>query len=121
MRNKLAAVVLTTALAAGLGVTTAGSASAQTSDCGQYSWNQPELSYGDSGNEVKSLQCELVNSSTYFNPPISLNIDGQFGKLTLDAVKRFQGCAHLKPDGIVGPNTWKALDTWATPWNTLVC
>ncbi|MBD0692394.1 peptidoglycan-binding domain-containing protein [Streptomyces sp. CBMA123] len=121
MRNKLTAVVLTTALAVGFGVATAGSASAQSSDCGQYSWNQPELSYGDSGNEVKSMQCELNASSTLFPTPFNLDVDGQFGKNTLAAVRKFQTCAGLKPDGIVGPNTWSKLDFYATPWNVLTC
>lgn len=36
--------------------------------------------------------------------------DGKFGKGTEAAVKRFQSAHGLKPDGIVGPNTWAALD-----------
>ncbi|MDH6707387.1 zinc D-Ala-D-Ala carboxypeptidase [Kitasatospora sp. MAA19] len=121
MRSKLAAVAVATVLAAGFGVTTAGSASAETSDCGVYSWSQAELSYGDSGDEVKALQCELNASSTLFSTPFNLGVDGQFGDQTLAAVKKFQGCAKLQADGIVGPKTWNALDFWATPWNTLTC
>lgn len=36
-------------------------------------------------------------------------VDGVFGKKTEDAVKRFQSNNRLKPDGIVGVQTWKAL------------
>jgi hypothetical protein len=35
--------------------------------------------------------------------------DGIFGRGTLRAVKQFQKCARLKPDGVVGPKTWTAL------------
>jgi peptidoglycan hydrolase-like protein with peptidoglycan-binding domain len=84
-----------------------------------YSWSPAELSYGDSGDEVKALQCELNASSTLWSTPLSLSVDGQFGDQTLAAVKKFQGCTKLQVDGIVGPNTWKALDFYATPWNEL--
>jgi hypothetical protein len=32
-----------------------------------------------------------------------------FGVATVDAVKAFQRANHLKPDGVVGRDTWKAL------------
>ncbi|MFI9362994.1 peptidoglycan-binding protein [Kitasatospora sp. NPDC053057] len=113
MRNKLAAVVVATFLAIGSGVATAGSASAATSPsnlCGWWSTSEPELSYGDSGNEVKALQCELYNSLAYNGPAV----DGQFGDQTLAAVKKFQTCEGLQVDGIVGPKTWAALDYQTT-------
>lgn len=39
----------------------------------------------------------------------TLSIDGDFGQKTFDAVVWFQKKKHLSPDGIVGPDTWKAL------------
>jgi len=38
-----------------------------------------------------------------------LNADGIFGPKTLAAVKQFQRSRHLKPDGIVGKDTWPEL------------
>ncbi|WP_219821309.1 peptidoglycan recognition protein family protein [Methylobacter tundripaludum] len=38
------------------------------------------------------------------------DVDGKFGSLTEAAVRRFQRTHGLVPDGIVGPNTWAALN-----------
>jgi peptidoglycan hydrolase-like protein with peptidoglycan-binding domain len=119
MRNKLAAVVVATVLATGCGVATAGTASAATSSsqlCGNWSTSEPELSLGDSGNEVRALQCELYNSLAYNGP----DVDGQFGNQTLTAVKKFQTCEGLQVDGIVGPKTWAALDYQSSQGTTPV-
>ena len=42
----------------------------------------------------------------------ALDEDGAFGKQTEAAVKLFQVDKDLKPDGIVGPATWKALEEY---------
>jgi len=38
-------------------------------------------------------------------------IDGSFGPSTLQAVRDFQSENGLTVDGIVGPATWRVLDT----------
>lgn len=68
---------------------------------------QPMLREGDTGTAVKTLQTRLDAWGA------TLATDGDFGPLTLAAVKAFQAAHHLSVDGIVGPLTWAALD--ATP------
>ncbi|MBD0692396.1 peptidoglycan-binding domain-containing protein [Streptomyces sp. CBMA123] len=110
MRTRIAAAVAGAVMLTGLGVGTATTASASTpAVCSSYGFssdNEPEVSYGDSGPEIKALQCEL----NYSVRGAGLQVDGVFGKNTLAVVQKFQGCAHLDPDGIVGPLTWAKLD-----------
>ncbi|MEV8529012.1 peptidoglycan-binding domain-containing protein [Streptomyces sp. NPDC052000] len=110
MRTKLAAVAAGAVLLTGLGIGTATTASASTpAACSYYGYssdNEAEVSSGDSGPEIKALQCEL----NYSVRGAGLQVDGVFGKNTLAVVKKFQGCAGLRPDGIVGPLTWDKLD-----------
>lgn len=56
------------------------------------------LRYGAKGDLVRTLQSRLRTS-----------VDGNFGPLTLKAVKSFQSGRGLAADGVVGPLTWKAL------------
>ncbi|WP_420809404.1 peptidoglycan-binding domain-containing protein [Aquibacillus halophilus] len=59
------------------------------------------LRRGDNGSEVKQLQRALKEIN--FDPKL---IDGIYGPLTEDAVRRFQSMyAALANDGIYGPNT----------------
>ncbi|WP_456275664.1 peptidoglycan recognition protein family protein [Bacillus sp. AK128] len=67
------------------------------------------LSYGDQGDDIKALQERLENLG--FKPGV---IDGIFGKVTEDSVKRFQKAANLSVDGIVGPETRGALKRYDT-------
>jgi peptidoglycan hydrolase-like protein with peptidoglycan-binding domain len=70
---------------------------------------EPPKSYlklGSSGDNVKVLQ-ERLN---VFGA--GLEVDGQFGNLTNQAVLSFQRANGLEVDGIVGPKTWKALDSY---------
>lgn len=69
------------------------------------------LRTGSKGPEVKKLQ-ELLNTTLLLNPP--LKIDGDFGRATNAAVKRFQAEKGLGIDGIVGPKTHKALNLYST-------
>ena len=63
----------------------------------------PTLRRGAKGETVELLQ-ELLNVNG-----IQVKIDGDFGVLTEEAVKKFQESNGLKPDGIVGPLTWEKL------------
>jgi len=64
----------------------------------------PLLKVGARGPEVKALQKRL----DALGFPNGAD-DGVFGGLTELAVKKFQRSVKLKPDGIVGKNTWKKL------------
>jgi hypothetical protein len=58
------------------------------------------------GKIVKQLQA-LLNSALSTKPPIEQ--DGDFGKITREAVIAFQRKAKIKVDGVVGKETWTAL------------
>lgn len=67
------------------------------------------LKYGSSGDEVKKLQ-ETLNATGNYN----LATDGKFGAKTQEAVKAYQKANGLTVDGIVGTNTWGALNKAST-------
>jgi N-acetyl-anhydromuramyl-L-alanine amidase AmpD len=65
----------------------------------------PTLRLGSKGWQVKQLQ-RLLN----FEPSgHDVNVDGTFSRAVEAEVKAFQKAAGLRPDGVVGPNTWHAL------------
>ena len=68
------------------------------------------LKYGSSGDEVRKLQ-ETLNATGKYN----LATDGKFGTKTLEAVKAYQKANGLAVDGIVGTNTWGALNKASAP------
>lgn len=71
------------------------------------------LKWGSTGNDVITLQYILSFISDYYPTIPFLTQNGIFDYQTSEAVKAFQQMAGLTPDGIVGPNTWKALyDTY---------
>ena len=72
----------------------------------------PSMSYktirrGNYGELVKQLQTKL--QALGYNLGIC-GVDGDFGQATEKAVKAFQKAAGLTQDGVVGKNTWAALE-----------
>nr|WP_318656263.1 peptidoglycan-binding protein [Streptomyces resistomycificus] len=61
---------------------------------------------GDSGRRVVQVQCMLTERGYDVG---GTDGDGQFGKDTDAAVRKFQRARGLSPDGKVGPETWAAL------------
>ena len=53
--------------------------------------------YGSSGAKVKQIQTLLKNQGFYFS-----TVDGIYGTLTVNAVKKYQRTYGLTVDGIVG-------------------
>ncbi len=79
---------------------------------GRNTWNaliNPQGKTTRQGNRSSSVWYlqQMLLSKLY---PIG-EIDGVFGNATLNAVRDFQTENGLTPDGIVGPATWRALDT----------
>jgi hypothetical protein len=64
------------------------------------------LKPGDSGAQVKVLQRALA--SLGFSTG---TVDGDYGAATEDATKRFQRSVGIDDDGVVGPETLRALKT----------
>ena len=62
------------------------------------------LKQGCTGSDVKRIQ-RILYECGYF-----LKVDGIFGPRTQEAVREFQECVDIKPDGIVGKMTWYALE-----------
>lgn len=62
------------------------------------------------GEDVRELQRLLNNEDFYFG-----DLDGIFGSATERAVEAFQAANGLSVDGVVGPETWRALGVSVTP------
>jgi peptidoglycan hydrolase-like protein with peptidoglycan-binding domain len=67
------------------------------------------LERGEQGEEVSELQIQLRDLRYYTGP-----IDGDYGSLTEEAVRRFQEAQGLTVDGIAGPTTRSAIANPAT-------
>lgn len=63
---------------------------------------------GSKGPQVREVQ-NLLKLLGY-----NLNVDGDFGKSTQDAVKEFQIANGLEADGVVGPRTYEKLSASST-------
>jgi N-acetylmuramoyl-L-alanine amidase/Putative peptidoglycan binding domain len=69
----------------------------------------PVLRKGDEGLFVSKLQSDLNDQLA----GCRLVVDGDFGSATDSAVRDYQYSRALAVDGIVGPQTWEALETEA--------
>lgn len=72
--------------------------------------SKPSLKVGDKGNDVIYCQNRL-NAHGH-----GVSVDGIFGKNTSEHVMSFQKEEGLQADGIVGPNTWTALERPVKGW-----
>ncbi len=57
----------------------------------------------------KEIQLALKNAGFYTGP-----IDGRIGSHTQEAIRQFQQAHGLKPDGVIGKQTWEQLASYAT-------
>lgn len=77
----------------------------QDGQVGPLTW--PKLVYtlksGAKGNHVKAAQVALNKRSA------GLAVDGDYGSVSVSAVRTFQGLNRLVVDGELGPKTWTAL------------
>jgi len=73
-----------------------------------------QVGKGNAGGEVLDLQNKL--SALGYDTGGS---DGIFGKKTAAAVREFQAANGLDVDGIIGPQTHRALDGIANPWEAI--
>jgi peptidoglycan hydrolase-like protein with peptidoglycan-binding domain len=70
--------------------------------------SHPTLCRGDAGENVSDLQARL-NTALQADSFPTLDVDGEFGRLTETAVKAYQFGSGLAADGICGPATWAEL------------
>ncbi|WP_260328374.1 peptidoglycan-binding protein [Streptomyces sp. Ag109_O5-1] len=84
--------------------------------CG-HTGEQPTLRRGSTGDPTVEAQCELdlATKPSRYTP---IAADGSLGAATETRVKEFRACAGLTPDGVLGPLTWAALNTWAATPHT---
>ncbi|PMC76867.1 hydrolase [Brachybacterium sp. UMB0905] len=66
---------------------------------------QPKLRPGSRGDAVRTLQSKLNQRGA------SIAVDGVFGRGTASAVRSLQSAAGIGVDAVVGPETWRALDS----------
>ena len=67
------------------------------------------LQRGDTGIDISTLQYYLDFLASFYNTLPDIKIDGIFGDETLNAVLSFQRQFNLAQDGIVGRQTWYAI------------
>lgn len=83
----------------------------QTAQTEKTADRSPTLRKGMTGEAVERMQKLLIKAGEDCGPD---GADGDFGGNTREAVIRFQRRYQLETDGIVGPQTWAALEQAAT-------
>jgi putative chitinase len=101
---RLQAVQLSGASPAGAAPAVAASAGAAPAGAAPAGQTRPVLARGSQGDAVIQLQ-NLLRDLDF-----AVAVDGDFGPGTEVAVTRFQSESKLTADGIVGPQTWAAMD-----------
>ncbi|MER8786897.1 N-acetylmuramidase domain-containing protein [Mesorhizobium sp. M0983] len=64
------------------------------------------LRMGSTGARVRDLQTLLARAG------YAVNVDGDYGPSTRDAVRDFQKAQKVTADGVAGPETFRRLDAW---------
>ncbi|MBB0247217.1 peptidoglycan-binding protein [Streptomyces alkaliphilus] len=117
-RTPLALLAVTAALFAGAAVTAPAATAADTchtqSTIGltcHYHYGNQWAERGSVGNHVREIQALINGTTDYRQVGGRLAVDGRFGPATETAVRWFQRnhMAAGSVDGVVGPNTWRAL------------
>lgn len=89
-----------------VGLTASGSVDAATWTALLSAGTQPFLQNGSTGPDVERLQRSLIAALG-----TALDIDGDFGPITEAAVRDYQTSRSLGVDGLVGGETWTALQS----------
>lgn len=70
-------------------------------------WPGRYIRRGMTGSDVRQWQGQMRSRGW------TISVDGSYGPASELVCKKFQSEKHLKVDGVVGPDTWKAA--WAAP------
>ncbi|MFH7598504.1 peptidoglycan-binding domain-containing protein [Streptomyces racemochromogenes] len=84
-------------------------ATKKAADICDYTLRRPTIKRGSSGSAVQQAQCYLNHAMR----GADLDEDGNFGPVTDAATRRFQRCAGIVVDGVIGAQTWSSLVFWA--------
>ena len=79
--------------------------------------NSYDIGPGDTGGNVREVQCLLNRTLSWEAFPFEIKIDGKYGSITTAAVWEFQECVNARGtpigvDGRVGPQTLPHLRWW---------
>ncbi|MDR3262730.1 MAG: peptidoglycan-binding protein [Clostridiales bacterium] len=67
------------------------------------------LRLGDTGPDIRLMQQYLSAIRIVYNSVLPLVVNGEYDRLTEDAVVSFQNEFVLTPDGVIGPVTWRQI------------
>lgn len=81
----------------------------ETTTGGKYMFEVSTIQNGSKGNDVKLLQRLLKSNGCKGADKKALTIDGDCGKNTVYAIKKYQKKNGLTVDGIAGNATWKSI------------